>query len=335
MHPYYALPNFVDNMPLSERAIDTLAAAVDELRSRGVSLAAPQHGLMTQSSLTKEGWLIHFHDAVTPANEYLYYDIEVVHEAWPSHANPAASIYWHDMATPLFTITDTEARYRGVVALQNKPTAGTHPDDADPTPVRVKVVPGVGWAVTVHDLEEIRLPGGYTAMNDAVALTDGQQADVAEDLQALADNVSALLALSESPLPGFRSYQMSNNAWGFETTGGTTYWRTNLGDKLHFRIGLWRSTDDVADLVFAFTVNGAALAQTLTLKRGRIAVDENGASTAFDYDTGSERPYVFEGYLDLSGVARAQNQRCSVQTDIVFAGTGDVGAMVYYLGEGL
>jgi len=319
----YAWPSFTGGAILSARQINTLAAIADDVRSRGMASGIAYKLLTAQSSRSVDGYVFHKHDASDVTNEKLYYHVQVS-DAEGGGGAAAGYLYYKDMTTPLVTFPATNATYKVLADLGTWPT-GDHPADGER--VRVRITPAAGWRIVVNRVEEILLPTGYTALDDAAALTnDATAASVPTDLQTVSDNLAALSAVTVAPLQAFRPHVQvaGDDLIGLAGQANpVTYWLlTNLGDTLYYQLGVFMHPTLSSQSVTVTVASGAVTLATIT------HTDYN------DY----KAPHVYEGGASLAGVSRAMNALVPITVTTTWSsggGDGSCGCYVMYLREGV
>jgi hypothetical protein len=313
-----SVPAFTANAILSARQINLLSGALGTLAGRAAAIALPQLAHTVTYAHAKAGYVLHRHSTALYAYEYLYYDIQV---------NAVGCRIDYD-GTTIKTFTST-GRQRGILSLYEFPTAATHPPDWDLVVVGVYPTTEACDAV-VYRLEELRYPAGYSRLNDPNALVDFAKVRVPIDLQKLADNATALDALSAAGRPGFAPKDVSNidaqdDGTPIIHTVGTWYWPTPKTDSLAYRITLTKNPEQAggADVVTAKVyVLGAQVGANLTYAGGLGEI-------------------IHEGEFSLAGIGRNVGELIPVSVTAEYTGPNPVGGRqhgfggctVHYLGE--
>lgn len=295
------LPNFITGQYLSARQVNTLTGAIAELHNRALTLRVPQQTWDLDSNTTRYFYVVHEHDATLAANEYLYMHIVKA-------AGATVDIYYKDMDTARDTITGAAGTYHRIVTIADKPTAGTHPVDEEL--VKIKVTSDSADNSVIWEISEIVMPvTGYVAMNDANALTTGEYADVATDLQHIADNVDALALVSTGPVKGMIQGEHSQMSRSEGETSHTytvfsQYLVWNGGSKLYYHIGLGKDTSNAGWVIARIYIDD------IYVPTGDTVFIYSGAQNTDDPDTTLE---VFDGSVDISFLDANIGQRVKVE----------------------
>lgn len=321
---------------LSARQVNTLARWENVLHGRGKSVSVPRElRHMSANSGTNRyvqvflGNLIHCHNP--NHTEYLYYDWEINKDD-NSTESVFLRMYYTGIVDAIATLeqpTFGTTRERGRIDMS---TFDPHPADGDLVTVvvyayrstdadPVQCTGGVYW------LDEIPYPTAYTALNDAAALTDGQNgAEVLTQLNNIADNLEPLDDLSRTFYPGFRCVGggISNDTTGTKEADGQSWrWRTNMDGRLYYRIEYtnWRDSTDGFPYVKLNVKTALGTYQVGTT----INLTEPAAPT----------PAVAEGYVNLTGFLPTAVQQMVLELRIVYGYSkrGESAIRVHFLGE--
>ena len=334
-----SLPMFADGWPLSAGAVNLLDAAGDALLNRAMACAVPWIEQSVGLGRDKRGYVIHRHSDDTHETECLYYDILVAGVG----SGKKITVKYH--GTELYAFDGSDAahgngRQRGLWSLHDFPTEGTHPANDTLVMVDIEHVGGDNaTTATIYDLREVIGPDGYVTMMDAGddALTDGQLANVATDLQTLATNLQALQTIAHARVPGFWPKKKE----GGEVTGNTVFtvatWRfyTNKGHGLYYKIGVFKENEGARGgnkkaTAKVYVQPDSAGSETL------VGTFYAGGTIGQDPTGGGRGERVYEGTLNLSAISRSQNELCKVWVTVEYDGSsldGYGGCTVYMLRE--
>lgn len=334
---FTATPDFTGPI-LSGRQINALSSWQNYLHAQGKLSRFPQPIYAGDNTVADtlgyneifRGYVNHSHRS--GYTEYLEYDLEIEKDQWDG-GNVYVRVFYKTITpeTPANAIIELSRsdfgseRVRGRVALADFPTAETHPEDKEQVEVavfayRTDDAYKVRCHGTVYTLAEIVYPDDYTALNDATALTDGEDVDVPDDLTLLADNCEALDYLSQGYVDGFRSEESGEVYGGQSRTLGPWRWFTNMNGRMYYRVAMWKVAGGTSEAIrVRFYVNTSYLLKTLTLLAGHLP----------------EEPHIEEGYFDLTGFTPTPSQQIGIRIHAVVDSPNDAqgGARIDYLFE--
>jgi hypothetical protein len=348
-----AYPYFADDQLLSAFQVNSLAEILNDVRGAALGPSMAQETLTFNNSTyrysnpyyyrSRKGHVVHRHDATYADCEYLYYDVTLSRSSSGQGGDMALEIWYK--STLLETLTLTSAtdsqRQGGFLSLNNFPTAGTHPKDGEAVPVSIRIAttddPGtVYMLVTVHRLEEVVLPDSdvYTAMDDATALTDGEDDDVAADLATVAANTETLVDMMRQSVVGFWQTELNidgeipirTSEAGAYSVAATWYWNTTNAGKLYYRMCGWQDN---------YGYDSAKL-------QVKFEVDDTEVGSVIEWTTRSFPEYTpwetKEASIDISAVSRNNQEWTKCELLARYVNPGDDGAgeiYVDYIYEGI
>lgn len=334
---FVATPDFTGPI-LSSRQINALASWENYLHAQGKLTRIPTPIYAGDNTVADtlgyneifRGYVIHAHRA--GYSEYLYYDLAIEKDQWDG-GNVYVRVFYKTITpeTPANAIVELsrsdfgEERVRGRASLADFPSAEDHPEDGELVEVavfayRTDDAYKVRCHGTVYTLEEILYPDDYTALNDATALTDGEDADVPDDLTLLAANCEELDYLAGGMVEGFRSVESGEIYGGQSRTLGPWRWFTNMNGRMYYRVAMWKVAGGTSEAIrVRFYVNTSYLLETLTLLAGHLP----------------EEPHIEEGYFDLTGFTPAPSQQIGIRIHAVVDSPDGAqgGARIDYLFE--